>query len=110
MLVRLARLTFLAAPLLALAAAMAWAAVTHVDQVGQRFTQSSLTVRTGGHVAFSNSDDVQHNIKVIDGGGDASDHGLQRPGETINVLFSKSGRFIVRCAIHPRMKLPVDVQ
>jgi len=74
---------------LATAATAAWAAVTQIDQVGQKFSKTSLSVNAGD---------------------DEDDKGLQKPGETIDVLFAKTGRFTVRCAIHPRMKMSVEVQ
>ena len=95
---------------LATAATAAWAAVTQIDQVVQKFSKTSLSVNAGDHVHYLNQDDVQHNIKVIDADDDEDDKGLQKPGETIDVLFAKTGRFTVRCAIHPRMKMSVEVQ
>ena len=92
------------------AAALAFAATTHVDQQGLKFSAKAIAVERGDHVAFQNHDDVQHNIKVIDAEGDELDQGLQRPGESIDIIFSNTGRFTVRCAIHPRMKMIVDVQ
>ena len=90
--------------------ATAWAAVTHIDQVGQKFSQASIAIKAADHLKFLNQDDVQHNIKVIDAAGDEDDKGLQKPGETIDVAFAKGGHFMVRCAIHPKMKMAVDVQ
>ena len=92
------------------AATMALAAVSQIDQVGQKFSQSSLSLHLADHVTFLNQDDVQHNIKVIDADGGEDDKGLQKPGESIDVGFTKSGHFMVRCAIHPKMKMQVDVQ
>ena len=102
--------TLAAAFLLASAATIAWAAITQIDQVGQKFSQSSLTLKVADHVRFLNQDDVQHNIKVIDADGDEDDKGLQKPGAAIDVVFAKTGHFTVRCAIHPKMKMGVDVQ
>ena len=95
---------------IAATSAAAWAGVTHIDQVGQKFSQSSIAIKTADHIKFLNQDDVQHNIKVIDTAGDEDDKGLQKPGETIDAVFGKGGRFTVRCAIHPKMKMAVDVQ
>lgn len=92
------------------AATIALAAVSQIDQVGQKFSQSSLTLHLSDHVTFLNQDDVQHNIKIIDADGGEDDKGLQKPGESIDVGFAKSGHFMVRCAIHPKMKMQVDVQ
>ena len=98
------------AALLLLSPAITWAAVSEIDQVGQRFSQSSLSLHSTDHVKFTNQDDVQHNIKIIDGDGTEDDKGLQKPGEIIDVGFTKTGHFTVRCAIHPKMKMQVDVQ
>ena len=94
---------------LATAVAVAGAA-TEVDQVGQKFSKPTLTLKSGDMVHFLNRDDTTHNVNVIDANDIAMDQGLQKPGETINVLFDKAGRFNVRCAIHPRMKMTVTVE
>ena len=88
----------------------AFAAETNIDQVNQRFSKSSLTLSTGDSVTYHNGDDVTHNINVTLDGGDPEDQGLQKPGETIKYVFSKSGTYDVRCSIHPRMKMSVTVQ
>jgi plastocyanin len=37
------------------------------------------------------------------------DSGDQKPGTTFDVLFPVTGGFTVLCAIHPKMKLVVNV-
>lgn len=91
-------------------AALAQAAETSVDQVGQKFSQPSATLKIGDFMHFLNRDDVIHNINVIDADGDATDKGLQKPGETIEQKFMVAGTFVVRCSIHPKMKMSVKVQ
>ena len=93
---------------------MAWAgagyaAQTDIDQVGQRFSQPSLRLQRGDKARFLNRDDVTHNISVIDGSDNAADQGLQRPGQVIEAVFDKSGRYVVRCSIHPRMRMTIQV-
>ena len=85
------------------------AAQTEIDQVGQRFTLSSLRLQRGDKARFLNRDDVTHNISIIDAGDNAADQGLQRPGQVIEAVFDKSGRFAVRCSIHPRMRMAIQV-
>lgn len=103
-------------PLLRVAAALAvagagtgHAAQTDIDQAGQRFTQSSLRLHPGDKVRFLNLDDVTHNISIVDANDNAADQGLQRPGQVIEVVFDKAGRFVVRCSIHPRMRMAIQV-
>lgn len=92
------------------AARIGLASVSQIDQVGQKFSQTSIAVHVADHLTFLNQDDVQHNVKLIDADGNEDDKGLQKPGESIDVGFNKAGHFTVRCAIHPKMKMQVDVQ
>ena len=90
---------------------LAWGAGSIVvDQVGQKFSRATLVAMRGDTVQFVNHDDTTHNINLIDADDVAADQGLQKPGETIRMLLDRNGRFTVRCAIHPRMKLAVTVQ
>jgi plastocyanin len=80
-----------------------------VDQVGQKFSQPSVKLKNGDMMHFLNRDDVTHNINVIDSDDAAVDKGLQKPGETIEHKFDAAGDFVVRCSIHPKMKMSVKV-
>lgn len=93
-----------------LLAGAAWASVFQIDQIGQKFSRSSITVRAGDHLVFTNQDDVNHNIKVVSPGGGEEDKGVQSPGQAMDVAFVQAGAFEVRCRVHPKMLLKVDVQ
>ena len=80
-----------------------------IDQHGLRFSLQSVSIKTGDTLHFHNSDDVIHNIMVLDADDDAKDEGLQKPGEVITAKFEKAGEYQVRCAIHPKMKMTVVV-
>ena len=95
--------------LVALFTSQVQAADTQVEQAGQQFSQSSLTLKAGDTIVFTNKDDVTHNIKIINGD-DTDDKGIQKPGEVIKATFAKAGTYQVRCAIHPKMKIDVTVQ
>jgi cytochrome c peroxidase len=90
----------------------AHAATTTVNQAGQAFSETDLTLKVGDHVKFLNSDSVNHNILIQSGDDDddAKDLGVQPPGSSVDALFDKAGKFKVRCHIHPSMKLNVEVQ
>jgi plastocyanin len=90
---------------------LAWAAETSIVQAGQAFSETDIAIKAGDHIKFLNQDDVKHNILVQagDDDDDAKDMGLQAPGQTIDVPFDKAGKFLVRCHIHPGMKLAVTV-
>jgi cytochrome c peroxidase len=86
------------------------AATTTVDQSGQQFSEKSLALKAGDTIVFANRDDVTHNVNVINDDDDATDLGLQKPGQTLTYVFDKAGRFKVRCSIHPSMKMSVNVK
>jgi plastocyanin len=82
-----------------------------IDQMGLNFSEKLVAVNKGDAVVFANRDDVTHNITVLDDDDDGSnDLGLQKPGQDLAYKFDKSGRFRVRCTIHPSMKMTVNVK
>jgi cytochrome c peroxidase len=89
----------------------ALAADKNIVQAGQAFSETDVTVAAGTHLKFLNQDDVKHNILVQTGDDDddAKDMGIQAPGQTIDVPFDKAGKYLIRCHIHPAMKLNVTV-
>lgn len=89
---------------------LAHAAQVGIDQINQKFSQSSLTIKAGDTVNYKNGDDVTHNINVTSPDGDTDDKGLQKPGETIAQTFAKPGEYDVRCSIHPKMHMKVTVE
>ena len=100
------RLTTAAAFLLASAAA---AASEHVVvQKEKTFSHSTLAVHSGDTIVFKNEDPVVHNIfsksEVM------TFNDMQDPGEETRVTVDDAGTFVVRCAIHPKMKLTVHVE
>jgi plastocyanin len=101
---------FSAIALVAGLGAAARAASLAIDQSGQQFSQKSADVAVGESITFSNKDDVTHNINVINADDDATDLGLQKPGENLVYKFDAAGRFKVRCSIHPSMKMVVNVK
>lgn len=95
-----------------LAAPGARAGTVNISQTGQAFSESEITVKPGDHVNFENQDDVNHNILVVNGDDDddAKDMGVQPPGGNVEVTFDKTGRFKIRCHIHPAMRMVVNVK
>ena len=84
-------------------------AETVVDQKDRKFSVTEVTVKPGEKVSFKNSDDVAHNVFSVTPG---LEFEIQRqgPGEKSAVPFNKEGTVEVRCSIHPRMKLTVNVK
>jgi cytochrome c peroxidase len=99
-----------AAALSAISLAVRASAVVTIDQVGQQFSEKSVTLAAGDTMQFTNRDDVTHNINVVNDDDDDTDLGLQKPGQVLTYKFDKAGRFKIRCGIHPNMKMSVNVK
>ena len=91
-------------------AASVWAGTLIIGQAGQVFSAKTLALAVGDVVIFLDDDTVRHNIRILDSQDTMTDVGVQNPGQRLTYTFSKSGKFRVRCGIHPGMKLTVIVQ
>ena len=87
------------------AAGLLMAADHEVTQREKRFSVEELLIREGDTIVFKNDDTVVHNLfsKEFDF------NVTQDPGEETKVRFDASGKTVVRCVIHPKMKLNVRV-
>ncbi len=83
------------------------AAEVVVNQSDKKFDTKKVDIKVGDSVKFVNSDKITHNI--YSSKGLKFDLGAQEPGASSSKVFDKAGNFKVRCAIHPRMKLTVNV-
>jgi plastocyanin len=81
-----------------------------VGQKNREFTVKTARLKAGGAVKFVNDDTVAHNVIVTMPGGKLRNTGVQEPGQSASMQFSESGKYDVECAIHPQMKMTVDVQ
>ena len=81
-----------------------------VEEVGSRFAITSLDLGKGESVVFVNGDDIVHNVTIVDDDDNAVDLGMQRSQQRISHLFDKGGRFSIRCSVHPRMKMNINVR
>ena len=95
---------------LALAATSALAAASYkVAQRGRTFAVSQIAIVQGDTLLFTNDDEFLHQI-YVDSSLMSFDSDEQPPGQTISVRFPVRGTFPVRCHIHPKMLLTVQVQ
>ena len=99
------RTLLLAALGLAMAAGPA-AADAVVAQKSRAFRPTDVTINRGERVTFTNNDSYIHQI-YVDGLFDSEEKG---PGENLNETFPRSGTFLVRCHIHPTMRMTVHVK
>jgi plastocyanin len=100
---------FLAAPLAVLWAVSASAEGYTVLQKDKLFSRDTIQVRAGDSITFSNQDTVTHNVFSVSPG-NTFEIKTQLPGKSSTVSFENPGTAEVRCAIHPTMKLTVNVQ
>ena len=101
----------------ALAAALACTLVhakdVEISQKGKAFTQDKapvkvLKVKAGDTVSFKNDDPFFHNVYSASPA-KPFDLGSYPQGQSRKVTFEKEGTVEVECAIHPDMKLKVEV-
>lgn len=69
------------------------------------FNPSSLTVKVGETVTFTNNDSAPHNVAI-----DGKELGTQNQGETKTWTATKAGSFPYSCVIHPSMTGQITVQ
>lgn len=89
-------------------AAPALAATETVTIDNYTFTPATLNVHEGDTVIWTNHDSIPHTATALDG--KSFDSGAIDPGESWKFVFTKSGHFNYRCAIHPDMRGTINVQ
>lgn len=92
-----------------LLASVAMADEVVISQKGKAFSEKKITLKVGDTISFFNDDDITHNV-YSRSKGQKFDIGAQRPGTSVSHQFTAPGKVKVRCAIHPRMKLTVNVE
>ncbi|MDE2399756.1 MAG: cupredoxin family copper-binding protein [Patescibacteria group bacterium] len=65
------------------------------------FSPSSLTIKKGEMVVWTNKDSVPHTVVANDGGSKSS---TLNPGQSYAFTFNNAGSFAYHCGIHPSMK------
>jgi plastocyanin len=94
--------------LAAASAAVLAASTVQVGQSNKLFEKTSVSIAAGDSVEFVNNDTVAHNVMAS--GADAFNLGVMKPGEKKSRKFDHAGKHEVKCALHPRMKMTVEVK
>lgn len=84
------------------------ASAAEVIQKNKRFSTDTITIKKGEKITFSNQDPFVHNV-YSQSPGMEFDIQTQQPGQSSDIKFDKTGEGEVRCAIHPTMKMKVQV-
>lgn len=79
-----------------------------VIQRNKAFSAPEVTLKAGDRIRFVNADTVTHNVFSGTPGFEFEIR-TQQPGRSGAVGFEVPGRLLVECAIHPWMRLRVDV-
>lgn len=103
----LARLTLGVAALVCMAPA-ALAEEFVVAQKDKSFSIDELVIHVGDVVSFLNNDPFFHNIFSLSSTA-TFDLGSYPVGESRDVTFTEPGVVEIECAIHPRMKMKIEV-
>jgi plastocyanin len=87
----------------------AYAASTHaVGQSKKAFTVSALKAKVGDIITFKNDDEFAHNVFSLSDV-QSFDLGSYKKGETRSLTLTSAGTIEVECAIHPEMKMKIEV-
>ena len=80
-----------------------------VHQLDLKFAPGNMIVKVGDTVTFTNDDTMFHNVFSLS---DAKsfDLGMFAKGHSKDVVFDKAGTVEVECAIHPMMKMTIEVE
>ena len=80
-----------------------------VNQKGKTFSARKLTVQQGDSVRFVNDDPFAHNIFSLSDT-KSFDLGSYGQGQSKAVVMDKAGTVDVECAVHPDMKMTIEVR
>jgi plastocyanin len=91
------------------AASSATATEHTITQQAKAFSTKALTAKVGDTLNFRNDDPFVHNIFSLSDV-QSFDLGTFAKGEVRQVKLSKPGTVEIECAVHPEMKLVVEVK
>ncbi len=92
-----------------LSAGLAGAAEFTVSQKKRSYDPKLLAAKIGDTVLFVNDDRYAHNLYSETPGFEFNIR-KQMPGDKDTIKLDKRGKFEVRCVIHPRMKMTINVE
>jgi plastocyanin len=89
---------------------LGFGAALTVSQKGRAFAPGDVSINRGDVIQILNDDgDLRHHV-YVDSDKFNFDSGDQEPGSRVTIRFPVAGTFDVLCAIHPKMRLLVQVK
>ena len=79
-----------------------------VAQKNKAFSVKKLTVKVGDSIKFVNEDSFAHNVFSLSAA-KSFDLGSFGNGGSKTVTFDKPGKVEIECAVHPDMRMDVEV-
>jgi plastocyanin len=79
-----------------------------VKQQDKKFSATALKLKVGDTIVFQNNDAFVHNIFSLSDA-QSFDLGTFSKGETRKIKLDKPGKVEIECAVHPEMKMVVEV-
>lgn len=80
-----------------------------VAQVSRAFSVANVQITRGEIIHFLNNDRFVHQI-YVQSPALQFESDEQPPGSNVDIPFTQAGVFVVRCHIHPKMLLNVEVR
>ena len=81
-----------------------------ISQEGKKFVPGQVQAKVGDTLTFINNEKrKRHNIYTRSDGFRYLKIKKQKPGDKDSVTIKNSGTAVIRCALHPKMKLTVVV-
>jgi plastocyanin len=80
-----------------------------VSQKNKAFSVKKLTIKVGDSVKFVNEDSFAHNVFSLSAA-KSFDLGSFGNGGTKTITFDKPGKIEVECAVHPDMRMDIEVK
>jgi plastocyanin len=78
-----------------------------VDITNFAYAPSTITIKAGESINWTNSDGVDHSATADDSSWDT---GILSQGESKSITFAKTGTYKYHCSLHPNMHGTVIVQ
>ena len=80
-----------------------------ISQKKRKYAPEAVTLQVGETLRVLNDDIFLHHA-FIESDEMEYDSGSMEEGESRDIVFDKQGRFVMKCAIHPKMRLDITVE
>ena len=80
-----------------------------VSQKDRAFTPNAVELALGDTLSIHNDDQFVHDV-LVNSQNFSFDSGEQGIGQNVEIKFPAAGHYRVTCAIHPKMRLEVEVK